>query len=227
MSLFALGFAAELARGRHRLQRALAAHADRDRRRAEPARRRRGDGRARKPEIYADAAYAIVTRPSRECTGNTFLCEDVLRRGGRHRPRRHTPTSTAPSCRSTCSSTTSDRCEPRRRRHPLTRSRCCSRSWAASSTSLCRHSAARYTHAIRPVRCDAPEVAVDERVPGLGLVVGALGEPEVPLGVLLPRVRLQEGVLVVGARLHVAPVAVEHVLARVDELAGLRHARAR
>jgi citronellol/citronellal dehydrogenase len=34
--------------------------------------------RARKPELYADAAYAIVTRPSRECTGNTYLCEDVL-----------------------------------------------------------------------------------------------------------------------------------------------------
>jgi citronellol/citronellal dehydrogenase len=33
---------------------------------------------ARKPEVYADAAYAVVTRPSRECTGNTFLCEDVL-----------------------------------------------------------------------------------------------------------------------------------------------------
>jgi citronellol/citronellal dehydrogenase len=34
--------------------------------------------RARKPEIYADAAYAVLTRPSRECTGNSFLCEDVL-----------------------------------------------------------------------------------------------------------------------------------------------------
>jgi citronellol/citronellal dehydrogenase len=34
--------------------------------------------RARTPELYADAAYAIVTRPSRECTGNTYLCEDVL-----------------------------------------------------------------------------------------------------------------------------------------------------
>ena len=33
---------------------------------------------ARKPELYADAAYAVVTRPSRECTGNAFLCEDVL-----------------------------------------------------------------------------------------------------------------------------------------------------
>jgi citronellol/citronellal dehydrogenase len=34
--------------------------------------------KARKPEIYADAAYAIFNRPSRECTGNTLLCEDVL-----------------------------------------------------------------------------------------------------------------------------------------------------
>jgi citronellol/citronellal dehydrogenase len=34
--------------------------------------------RARKPELYADAAYAVLTRPARECTGNTFLCEDVL-----------------------------------------------------------------------------------------------------------------------------------------------------
>jgi citronellol/citronellal dehydrogenase len=38
--------------------------------------------RARKPEIYADAAYAVITRPSRECTGNTFLCEDVLAQEG-------------------------------------------------------------------------------------------------------------------------------------------------
>ncbi|MFL5816931.1 MAG: SDR family oxidoreductase [Conexibacter sp.] len=34
--------------------------------------------RARRPEIYADAAYAVVNRPSHECTGNAFLCEDVL-----------------------------------------------------------------------------------------------------------------------------------------------------
>src|SRR3712207_5326957 len=34
--------------------------------------------RSRKPELYADAAYAILTKPSRECTGNTLLCEDVL-----------------------------------------------------------------------------------------------------------------------------------------------------
>jgi citronellol/citronellal dehydrogenase len=33
---------------------------------------------SRTPQLYADAAYAVVTRPSRECTGNAFLCEDVL-----------------------------------------------------------------------------------------------------------------------------------------------------
>jgi citronellol/citronellal dehydrogenase len=38
--------------------------------------------RSRKPEIYADSAYEILTRPSRECTGNSFLCEDVLRGAG-------------------------------------------------------------------------------------------------------------------------------------------------
>jgi citronellol/citronellal dehydrogenase len=37
---------------------------------------------ARKPELYADAAYAVVTRPSRDCTGNTYLCEDVLAEEG-------------------------------------------------------------------------------------------------------------------------------------------------
>jgi citronellol/citronellal dehydrogenase len=38
--------------------------------------------RSRKPEIYADAAYEILIRPSRECTGNLFLCEDVLAEAG-------------------------------------------------------------------------------------------------------------------------------------------------
>jgi citronellol/citronellal dehydrogenase len=33
----------------------------------------------RKPEIMADAAYAILTRDSRTCTGNFFLDETVLR----------------------------------------------------------------------------------------------------------------------------------------------------
>ena len=38
--------------------------------------------RARKPELYSDAAYAVITRPSRDCTGNAFLCEDVLAADG-------------------------------------------------------------------------------------------------------------------------------------------------
>ncbi len=33
---------------------------------------------SRKPEIMADAAYAILTRSSRECTGNFFIDDDVL-----------------------------------------------------------------------------------------------------------------------------------------------------
>src|SRR4029077_17310010 len=34
--------------------------------------------RARTPEVYSDAAYVILNKPSREYTGNTLLCEDVL-----------------------------------------------------------------------------------------------------------------------------------------------------
>ena len=36
----------------------------------------------RKPEIMADAAHAILTRNSRECTGNFFIDDDVLRAAG-------------------------------------------------------------------------------------------------------------------------------------------------
>jgi citronellol/citronellal dehydrogenase len=38
--------------------------------------------RSRKPEIMADAAYVIFTRPSREFTGNLLLAEDVLAEEG-------------------------------------------------------------------------------------------------------------------------------------------------
>jgi citronellol/citronellal dehydrogenase len=38
--------------------------------------------RSRRPEVVADAAYAVFTRPSRECTGNFFLAEDVLAEEG-------------------------------------------------------------------------------------------------------------------------------------------------
>jgi citronellol/citronellal dehydrogenase len=37
---------------------------------------------SRKPDIMADAAYAILTRDHRSCTGNTFIDEDVLREEG-------------------------------------------------------------------------------------------------------------------------------------------------
>jgi citronellol/citronellal dehydrogenase len=38
--------------------------------------------RSRTPEMMADAAYAILNRPSRETSGNFFLDEDVLRQEG-------------------------------------------------------------------------------------------------------------------------------------------------
>jgi citronellol/citronellal dehydrogenase len=37
---------------------------------------------ARKPEIMADAAHAILVRPARECTGNFFIDDEVLGAGG-------------------------------------------------------------------------------------------------------------------------------------------------
>ena len=43
-----------------------------------------GDGvlHSRTAEIMSDAAHAILTRPARECTGNFFIDEDVLRESG-------------------------------------------------------------------------------------------------------------------------------------------------
>lgn len=35
-------------------------------------------GGARSPEIMADAAHAILSRPARDCTGNFFIDEEVL-----------------------------------------------------------------------------------------------------------------------------------------------------
>ncbi|MFX1320242.1 MAG: SDR family oxidoreductase [Promethearchaeota archaeon] len=37
---------------------------------------------SRKPEIVADAAYFILTKPSRECTGNFFIDDEVLIENG-------------------------------------------------------------------------------------------------------------------------------------------------
>jgi len=38
--------------------------------------------RGRKPEIMADAAHAILTRPAQECTGNFFIDDAVLAQAG-------------------------------------------------------------------------------------------------------------------------------------------------
>lgn len=38
--------------------------------------------RSRKPEMVADAAHVILTQPSRQCTGQFFIDEDVLRQVG-------------------------------------------------------------------------------------------------------------------------------------------------
>jgi citronellol/citronellal dehydrogenase len=38
--------------------------------------------RSRTPEIVADAAFAIVSKPSTECTGNFFIDEEVLEKEG-------------------------------------------------------------------------------------------------------------------------------------------------
>jgi citronellol/citronellal dehydrogenase len=37
---------------------------------------------ARTPEIVADAAFEIVTKPARDCTGNTFIDDEVLAEAG-------------------------------------------------------------------------------------------------------------------------------------------------
>lgn len=38
--------------------------------------------RARKPDVYADAAYALLIKPAPDYTGNSVLCEDVLLESG-------------------------------------------------------------------------------------------------------------------------------------------------
>ena len=52
----------------------------------------------------------------------------------------------------------------------------------------------------QPHPMHAPEVAVDERIPRLRLLGRALGETKMPSRVLLPRVRLEERVLLTRAR---------------------------
>jgi hypothetical protein len=72
----------------------------------------------------------------------------------------------------------------------------------------------------QPRSMEAAKVAVDERVPGFRLVRSAFRQAEVPLAVLLPRVRLEERVFVLCCRLDISPIATKHVLAALDELLG-------
>lgn len=60
---------------------------------------------------------------------------------------------------------------------------------------------------------DAPEVAVNDPVSSFRLLIGSLGELQVPGGVVIPRMRFQEGGLVLGAWLDIAPLALEDILA--------------
>ena len=78
---------------------------------------------------------------------------------------------------------------------PEVSSRCCSRSWAASSTFLCRHSEARYTQAIRPVRCTRRKSPTTKAYRALVSSVAPCGQPEMPVGVLRPGVPLEVAVL--------------------------------
>jgi citronellol/citronellal dehydrogenase len=37
---------------------------------------------SRTPALVADAAYAVLSRPAADCTGNAYICEDVLAEEG-------------------------------------------------------------------------------------------------------------------------------------------------
>ena len=69
---------------------------------------------------------------------------------------------------------------------------------------------------------DAAKVPVDISVPTLGLIARAIGKAEMPFRVLVPGVSFQERVFILGAWLSLAPVAVEDVLAGIDEAASVR-----
>src|SRR6476646_9068155 len=72
-------------------------------------------------------------------------------------------------------------------------------------------------HPVQP-----PEVAVHERVARLRLVSGAVGQAQVPERVVRELMRLQERVLLAGARLRVLPARPENVLVGVDQLLRVR-----
>jgi hypothetical protein len=39
-------------------------------------------GKARTPEIYADSAYLVLTKPARDYTGQTLIDDEVLAEAG-------------------------------------------------------------------------------------------------------------------------------------------------
>src|SRR5205823_11967906 len=69
---------------------------------------------------------------------------------------------------------------------------------------------------------DTAKIPIDERVAAFGLVRRFVVQPEVPFAVFVPCVSFEERVLVVSSGLNFAPVAVERVLAGLDETAGMR-----
>src|SRR6185369_13892273 len=69
---------------------------------------------------------------------------------------------------------------------------------------------------------DPPEIAEDERVARLRLVGRPLGQAEVPFAVFLPRMALEEPVLVRRPRLALTPIAAEDVAPRFDQVASMR-----
>src|SRR5260370_3485974 len=68
---------------------------------------------------------------------------------------------------------------------------------------------------------DPAKVPINERVAALGVVGRCLVEAEVPRGVFSPGVSFKERVLIIRLGLNFAPVAVEHVLASVDQTASI------
>ena len=72
------------------------------------------------------------------------------------------------------------------------------------------------------VAVHTPEVAVDEGMARLRFVCGTFRQAQMPLPVLVPGVGLEKGVFVRRGRLDVAPVAVEDVLAALDQPTGIR-----
>ena len=73
----------------------------------------------------------------------------------------------------------------------------------------------------QPGSVDAAKIAINERVSALGLIIRFVVKAEVPISVVVPGMALQELILVCGFRLSFAPVTVENVLARVDQLASV------